>query len=255
MLKPFDFKRGFTLIELLVVIAIIALLVGILIPTLGKARAGAKISTCGSRLQQIGVGLVLYSADFDNRLPQAFGTLPDGTKSVIGALFAGKRGQLPFYSINKLGAHDRPLNRYVVSQAFPPDSDNETIPIEAFRSPVDKGAQNTGVPIPGFDKTESMYDLIGASYTLNDHTLEGEDKATLVPSGGGRMPVVRDQTKTWVVATHTIYTFQQDGDKQMYWMNKSQEFANLLFLDSHVRTQIAVPKGVVNTTPDYTFLP
>jgi len=29
----------------------------------------------------------------------------------------------------------------------------------------------------------------------------------------------------------------------------------MLFLDNHVRTKVAVPKGVVNTTPDYTFLP
>lgn len=256
MLQSNSSRRGFTLIELLVVISIIALLIGILIPALGSARANARITVCGSRLQQIGVGMVLYSADFDNRMPQAVWS-PTGEKKdavVIGALFAGKRGQLPFYDINKLGAQGRPLNRYVVSQAFPPDSEEDTIEIEAFKSPVDKGAQNTGLP-DELARTDSMYNLIGSSYTLNDHTLEGEDKATLVPRGGGRMPYVKEPTKTWTIATHTIYTYQENGDKEMYWMNKSQEFANMLFLDSHVRTKIAVPKGVVNTTPDYTFLP
>lgn len=248
-------QAAFTLIELLVVISVIALLIGILIPALGKARASARIAVCGTRLQQIGVGLVLYSADFDNRMPQAAGPLPGGGSSVIGALFAGKRGQLPFYGINELGAQGRPLNRYVVSQAFPPDTEGETIEIEAFKSPVDKGAQNTGIPIDEFAKTESMYDLVGSSYTLNDHALDSEEHTTLVPQGGGRMPFVKEPTKTWTVATHTIYTYQENGDKEMYWMNKSQEFANMLFLDNHVRTKVAVPKGVVNTTPDYTFLP
>ncbi len=257
MLKP-TVRRGFTLIELLVVIAIIALLVGILIPALGRARTNAKISTCGSRLQQIGVGLVLYSADFDNRLPQAVGSLPDGSgkKVVIGALFAGKFGQLPFYDINTVGPQGRPLNKYVVSQAFPPDSEKNQVEIEAFKSPVDKGAQKTGLPPgSGFESTDSMYNLVGASYTLNDHALDSEQHTTLVPQGGGRMPYVKEPTKTWTVATHTIYTYQEDGDKEMHWMDKSQEFANMLFLDGHVRTKIAVPKGVVNTTPDYTFLP
>jgi len=247
-------RRGFTLIELLVVIAIIALLIGILIPALGSARKNARITVCGSRLQQIGVGLVLYSADFDNRLPQAFGTGFDGKPTIVGALFAGKKGQLPFYDIDKIGAQGRPLNKYVVSQAFPPDSEEGTVEIEAFKSPVDKGTQQTGLP-PDLDKTDSMYNFVGASYTLNDHTLDGESKATLVPSNGGRMPYVKEPTKTWVVATHTMYNYQEDGDREMRWMDKSQEFANILFVDSHVRTKVAVPKGVVNTTPDYTFLP
>jgi len=56
-------KKAFTLIELLVVIAIISLLMGILIPCLGKARQLAYKITCTSNLRQIGFALELYQDD------------------------------------------------------------------------------------------------------------------------------------------------------------------------------------------------
>lgn len=52
--------RGFTLIELLVVISIIALLISILIPALGRARAMSKRTLCSTRLRTLGQGLVIY---------------------------------------------------------------------------------------------------------------------------------------------------------------------------------------------------
>jgi prepilin-type N-terminal cleavage/methylation domain-containing protein/prepilin-type processing-associated H-X9-DG protein len=246
---------GFTLIELLVVIAIIAILIGLLIPSLGAVRLSARTTVCGSRLQQLGVALSNYWNDYDRRMPQAMGPLPGGGQGVIGSLFGGKKGQLPFYGINEMGAERRPLNRYVLDARVPSDANEDVFPMEAFRSPVDRGAQQTGVPIPGLDRTTSMYDLVGSSYTLNDHTLEGEEFSTLVPSGGGRMPEVRNPSATWALATHTIYNYQEGGDRGMYWFGGTRVDANMLFVDCHVRTRVNVPEGVVNATPVYTFLP
>ena len=63
-----NMKHGFTLVELLVVISIIALLLSILMPTLGKAREQARSVVCLSNLRRIAVSVLLYSEDNDGTM-------------------------------------------------------------------------------------------------------------------------------------------------------------------------------------------
>ena len=80
-------KTAFTLIELLVVIAIIAILAAILFPVFARARENARRSSCQSNLKQIGLGILQYTQDYDERYPLAyFGSTSYGASNPTPAM-------------------------------------------------------------------------------------------------------------------------------------------------------------------------
>jgi prepilin-type N-terminal cleavage/methylation domain-containing protein len=130
--------RAFTLVELLVVIGIIALLIAILMPSLGKARENAIRTACASNLRQVHAAVVMYANDNRGWLPQRY----EVKKRVLTAADVALGSK-----VNTLEEGIQTVLEKYCGRAV-------------FQCPADHGDSTT--PTPVFDRFGSSYDVQGS---------------------------------------------------------------------------------------------
>lgn len=183
-------RRAFTLIELLVVIAIIALLVGILLPALAKARLASRLSVSLSNVRQQMIATHTYRTDNREYLPPLVVRLPGRPATIAPHGMGGNYCNInSVYGPNRVppngdppGSFDywpgeRILNPYIYPNLDLPKRPTSPPPsasaraagsYEAFRSPGDKATviSDTTPTLP-FNPRMTTYQDIGSSYFMN----------------------------------------------------------------------------------------
>lgn len=227
-------KTAFTLIEVLVVIAIISILMGILLPSLIKAREASRRVKCMSNLRQIGYGFLNYNYEW-----KVFPTRP-----WMGQFYSTWTAEMihPSYPAYFLSRNPGPItiDTYIYNGPQPvPDTAKTNwsrkyfTHFEVLECPSD---MRDAHPAFGQYGDKSNYQIWGTSYVYNcrDNFAYPTDAhvGTLMYRGQGK---IKNSAMVVVLGDPAMMTFAGNGlNRRWRWHDKKKDSGNVLFADFHV---------------------
>ena len=212
-------RPAFTLIELLVVIAIIAILAAILFPVFARARENARRSSCQSNLKQIGLGLLQYTQDYDEKLP--LGTSGNATYN-RGSGWAG--ASLPYIKSTQIfvcpSDTNKPDNNPQISYAY--NSGITYYPIGGWNGPSIAAFNATARTVMVFEVTNRTWDP--ATDITAPYSPVGDGY-----SGGDIQPAGTRYATGYMAANGGTGAYDAPTGRHL-------EMSNFLFVDGHVKS-------------------
>ena len=268
--------QGFTLIELLVVISIIALLIGLLLPALTRARDSARLMQCLSNLHSIMLSNSMYQDDNNDDMPIRSVVLSGWSNFSHGGRYPVKGSTLMGFAQYP---YDRPLNIYAHPNTYTGGTagqdgnagkrdqgvniqdfqDPEKFNFPIFRCPGNEGNYQEFAPRYTTDRT--TYEAIGTSYMFNClwfNTLSSHPDA--MDWDAGKLMFNRAR----LIYPDRFVAFYDDPTDITFWKRISppvpdhgkKEMNTLAFLDAHAALIKVDGKGSIESfiTTDYMMI-